>query len=106
MPLQTGVEWLSIVPIAESRSSYNGLLVFVFMVLSGIARRLRDPPPRLRPAAPRRRPGIAAIPIRARSRNTPPRASPSRSAASSARSVFRAREIGDMPPPAQRRPRA
>src|SRR5208337_2217700 len=35
MPFQTGVEWLSIVPIAESRSSYNGLLVFVFMVISG-----------------------------------------------------------------------
>src|SRR5206468_10024693 len=35
MPVQTGVEWLSIVPIAESRSSYNGLLVFVFMVISG-----------------------------------------------------------------------
>jgi hydrogenase-4 component B len=35
MPVQSGVEWLSIVPIAESRSSYNGLLVFVFMVLSG-----------------------------------------------------------------------
>jgi hydrogenase-4 component B len=35
MPIQSGVEWLSIVPIAESRSSYNGLLVFVFMVLSG-----------------------------------------------------------------------
>ncbi|HEY6995603.1 MAG TPA: hydrogenase 4 subunit B [Xanthobacteraceae bacterium] len=36
MPVQRGVEWLSIVPIAESRSSYNGLLVFVFMVLSGM----------------------------------------------------------------------
>jgi hydrogenase-4 component B len=35
MPVQSGVAWLSIVPIAESRSSYNGLLVFVFMVLSG-----------------------------------------------------------------------
>jgi hydrogenase-4 component B len=35
MPTQTGVEWLSIVPIAESRSSYNGLLVFLFMVISG-----------------------------------------------------------------------
>src|SRR5262249_31137865 len=35
MPVQTGVEWLSIVPIAESRSSYNGLLVFLFMVVSG-----------------------------------------------------------------------
>ena len=34
MPLQTGVPWLSIVPIAESRSSYNGLLVFCFAVIS------------------------------------------------------------------------
>ena len=33
--MQRGVEWLSIVPVAESRSSYNGLLVFVFMVVSG-----------------------------------------------------------------------
>ena len=29
------VDWLTIVPIAESRSSYNGLLVFVFVTLSG-----------------------------------------------------------------------
>ena len=35
MPHQAGVEWLSIVPIAESRSSYNGLLVLVFVVMSG-----------------------------------------------------------------------
>jgi formate hydrogenlyase subunit 3/multisubunit Na+/H+ antiporter MnhD subunit len=35
MPAQAGVEWLSIMPIAESRSSYNGLLVFLFMILSG-----------------------------------------------------------------------
>jgi hydrogenase-4 component B len=35
MPAQTGVAWLSIVPIAESRSSYNGLLVFLFTVTSG-----------------------------------------------------------------------
>ena len=35
LPAQLGVEWLSIVPIAESRSSYNGLLVFLFMVISG-----------------------------------------------------------------------
>ena len=38
MPLQHGVPWLSIVPIAEGRSSYNGLLVFLFMVFSGVAR--------------------------------------------------------------------
>jgi formate hydrogenlyase subunit 3/multisubunit Na+/H+ antiporter MnhD subunit len=35
MPAQRAVEWLSIVPIAESRSSYNGLLVFAFMLASG-----------------------------------------------------------------------
>jgi hydrogenase-4 component B len=35
MPGQASVPWLSIVPIAESRSSYNGLLVFIFIALSG-----------------------------------------------------------------------
>jgi len=35
MPVQTGIEWLSIVPIAESRSSYNGALVFLFVAISG-----------------------------------------------------------------------
>ncbi len=34
MPAQLHIPWLSIVPIAESRSSYNGLLVFGFIVLS------------------------------------------------------------------------
>lgn len=34
MPVQTDVPWLSIVPVAESRSSYNGLLVFLFIGLS------------------------------------------------------------------------
>jgi NADH:ubiquinone oxidoreductase subunit 5 (subunit L)/multisubunit Na+/H+ antiporter MnhA subunit len=36
MPVQAGVEWLSIVPIVESRSSYNGLLVFLFIAASGM----------------------------------------------------------------------
>jgi len=35
MPAQASDAWLSIVPIAASRSSYNGLLVFLFMVGSG-----------------------------------------------------------------------
>ncbi|HVZ52632.1 MAG TPA: hydrogenase 4 subunit B [Pseudolabrys sp.] len=35
MPGQVSEAWLSIVPIAESRSSYNGLLVFVFVTVSG-----------------------------------------------------------------------
>ncbi|MGH6926022.1 MAG: proton-conducting transporter membrane subunit, partial [Propylenella sp.] len=34
MPAQSAVPWLSIVPIAESRSSYNGLLVFFFIAAS------------------------------------------------------------------------
>ncbi len=34
MPEQASNAWLSIVPVAESRSSYNGLLVFVFIILS------------------------------------------------------------------------
>ena len=34
MPGQTGQAWLSIVPIAESRSSYNGLLVAGFIATS------------------------------------------------------------------------
>ena len=35
MPEQIGSQWLSIVPIAASRSSYDGLLVFLFMIISG-----------------------------------------------------------------------
>jgi formate hydrogenlyase subunit 3/multisubunit Na+/H+ antiporter MnhD subunit len=36
MPYQTGLEWLSIIPIAQSRSSYNGLLVFLFIAISAV----------------------------------------------------------------------
>src|SRR5689334_2724800 len=35
MPQQASLPWFNIVPIAESRSSYDGLLVFAFMLLSG-----------------------------------------------------------------------
>ena len=34
MPVQSGNAWLSIVPVAESRSSYNGLLIFAFILIS------------------------------------------------------------------------
>jgi len=37
MPTQTTNAWLSIIPIAESRSSYNGLLFFVFILISTMA---------------------------------------------------------------------
>jgi hydrogenase-4 component B len=34
MPTQSSTAWLSIAPVAASRSSYNGLLVFLFIVVS------------------------------------------------------------------------
>jgi len=36
MPHQASMPWLSIVPIAESRSSYNGLVILVFLTASGL----------------------------------------------------------------------
>jgi hypothetical protein len=35
MPVQTFLPWASIVPIAESRSSYNGLIILLFLGVSG-----------------------------------------------------------------------
>ncbi len=35
VPVQRGIEWMAIVPITESRSSYDGILVFLFVALSG-----------------------------------------------------------------------
>jgi hydrogenase-4 component B len=35
MPRQAGVPWLSIVPIGQSRSSYNGLIILIFLIASG-----------------------------------------------------------------------
>ncbi|MCJ7556067.1 MAG: hydrogenase 4 subunit B [Gammaproteobacteria bacterium] len=36
IPVQADVPWMSIVPIAEARSSYNGLTVFLFIAASAI----------------------------------------------------------------------
>ena len=36
MPVQATARWLEIVPVTESRSSYDGLLVFVFITLSAL----------------------------------------------------------------------
>jgi hydrogenase-4 component B len=103
MPVQIGVQWLSIVPIAASRSSYDGLLVFLFMVISGT---------------------LAAFAIHRfasdRLRRAPawdcgyPDASPATqyTAMSFAQPirrvfgtmVFQARERGEMPPPGDTRP--
>jgi hydrogenase-4 component B len=98
MPHQSGLAWLTIVPIAESRSSYNGLLVFVFIAISG---------------------GLAAFAIHRlasdRLRRAPawdcgyPDPSPATQYTASSFAqpirrvygtlVFRAREHGEMPPP-------
>ena len=103
MPSQIGAQWLSIVPIAASRSSYDGFLVFVFMAASA---------------------GLAAFAIHRlasdRSRRAPawdcgyPDASPATqyTAASFAQPirrvfgtlVFRATETVEMPPPGDTRP--
>jgi len=103
MPLQSSAQWLSIVPIAASRSSYDGLLVFLFMTISGT---------------------LAALAIHRfasnRLRRAPawdcgyPDASPATqyTATSFAQPirrvfgtvVFRAREHGFMPPPGDTRP--
>jgi hypothetical protein len=34
LPSQHNLQWLTIVPIAESRSSYNGLLLFIFIAVA------------------------------------------------------------------------
>jgi formate hydrogenlyase subunit 3/multisubunit Na+/H+ antiporter MnhD subunit len=36
LPAQAGLPWLTVVPIAEGRSSYNGLLVFAFIAGSAL----------------------------------------------------------------------
>jgi hydrogenase-4 component B len=103
MPVQADVPWWSIVPIAEGRSSYNGLLVFVFSAVSGLlaaflihrfaSRRLRRAPawdcgfPDSRPET-QYTAGSFAQPIR-RVFGT---------------HVFAAREEVEMPPPGDMRP--
>jgi len=103
MPEQLGSQWLSIVPIAASRSSYDGLLVFIFMVMSGTlaafaihrlaSDRLRRAPawdcgyPDVSPATQYTATSFAE-PIRRVFGTT----------------LFRAREQVDMPPPGDTRP--
>jgi NADH:ubiquinone oxidoreductase subunit 5 (subunit L)/multisubunit Na+/H+ antiporter MnhA subunit len=98
MPVQGSVEWLSIVPIAEGRSSYNGLLVFVFMVASGAIaafaiHRLASDKLRRGPAW-----GCGYPPAGSLAQYTADSfAQPIRRVFGTI--VFRAREIGEVPPP-------
>jgi formate hydrogenlyase subunit 3/multisubunit Na+/H+ antiporter MnhD subunit len=103
MPVQRGVEWLSIVPIAESRSSYNGLLVFIFMLVSGslaafAIHRLASDKLRRGPAWDCGYPD--ASPATQYTANS--FAQPIRRVFGTM--VFRAREHGEMPPPGDVRP--
>lgn len=98
MPHQAGLQWLTIVPIAESRSSYNGLLVFLFAALCGTAaasaiHRLASDRLRRAPAWDCGYPDAdPAIQYSASSFSQPIR----RVFGSV---IFGAREIGEMPPP-------
>ena len=103
MPVQMGIEWLAIVPIAESRSSYNGFLVLLFVTISGTlaaltihrfaSDRLRRGPlwdcgaPDMSPVTQYTAASFAQ-PIRRVFGTT----------------VFGAREHGEMPPPGDMRP--
>jgi formate hydrogenlyase subunit 3/multisubunit Na+/H+ antiporter MnhD subunit len=98
MPHQSGLDWLTVVPIAESRSSYNGLLVFIFVTLSGSIAAFAIH----RLASDRLRRGPAwdcgyPDPSPATQYTASSFAQPIRRVYGSM--VFRAREIGEMPPP-------
>jgi hydrogenase-4 component B len=103
MPHQSGLAWLTVVPIAESRSSYNGLLVFIFVVLSGsiaafaIHRLASD---RLRRAPAWDCGYLDPSPVTQYTASS--FAQPIRRVYGT--SVFRAREIGEMPPPGSTAP--
>ncbi len=103
MPHQSTIAWLSIVPIAESRSSYNGLLVFAFILSSGLLgafgiHRLASDKWRRGPAWDCGYPE----PSPATQYTASSFAQPIRRVYGAL--VFRAREIGHMPPPASMAP--
>ncbi|HET7911030.1 MAG TPA: hydrogenase 4 subunit B, partial [Pseudolabrys sp.] len=98
MPHQAGLDWLTIVPIAESRSSYNGLLLFVFIAMSGsitafAIHRLASDKIRRGPAWDCGYPDSSPVTQYTASSF----AQPIRRVYGT--TVFRAREVGDMPPP-------
>jgi hydrogenase-4 component B len=103
MPHQASLEWLTIVPIAESRSSYNGLLVFAFVLLSGsmasiAIHRLASDRLRRAPAWDCGYPDPdPAIQYTASSFSQPIRRV-------FGTIIFAAREIGEMPPPGSAAP--
>ena len=103
MPIQAGSAWLSIAPVVESRSSYNGLLVFLFITISAslaasvIHRFASDA---LRRAPPWDCGAPDANPATQYSAES--FAQPIRRVFGTV--VFRARECSEMPPPGDMRP--
>jgi hypothetical protein len=103
MPVQSGLQWLSIVPIAQSRSSYDGLLLFCLMSAAGalaafaIHRLASD---KVRRAPPWDCGYPDASPVTQYSADS--FAQPIRRVFGSV--VFRARERVEMPPPGDTRP--
>jgi hydrogenase-4 component B len=103
MPEQIGAQWLSIVPIAASRSSYDGLLVFLFIAISGslaafVIHRLASDRLRRAPAWVCGYPDLSP----ATQYTAMSFAQPIRRVFGTV--VFRAREYVDMPPPGDTRP--
>jgi hypothetical protein len=103
LPVQSAQQWLSIVPIAESRSSYDGLLVFIFMTSAGLLSAYaihRMASDKVRRSAP----WDCGYPDARTSTqySATSFAQPIRRVFGSV--VFRAREYGDMPPPGDMRP--
>ena len=103
MPEQIGAQWLSIVPIAASRSSYDGLLVFLFIAISGslaafVIHRLASDRLRRAPAWDCGYPDLSP----ATQYTAMSFAQPIRRVFGTV--VFRAREYVDMPPPGDTRP--
>ncbi|MEO8455899.1 MAG: hydrogenase 4 subunit B [Sphingomicrobium sp.] len=103
MPAQASIPWLSIVPIAQGRSSYNGLLVFAFIAASASVAALvihRVASNKLR-RAPAWDCGFPD-PSPATQYSASSFAQPIRRVFGS--SIFRAREQVEMPPPGDVRP--
>jgi hydrogenase-4 component B len=103
MPPQSTLAWLSIVPVAESRSSYNGLLVFLFIAASSLV--TIEVIHRFASRAVRRGPAWdCGFPLASsRTQYTADSfAQPIRRVFASV--LFLAREHVDMPPPGDRRP--
>jgi formate hydrogenlyase subunit 3/multisubunit Na+/H+ antiporter MnhD subunit len=103
MPVQSASAWLSIVPVAESRSSYNGLLVFLFVTLAAsltavVIHRVASDKVRRAPPWDCGYPDLS--PVTQYSADS--FAQPIRRVFGSV--VFRAREEVEMPPPGDTRP--